>query len=139
MDTKELRERLAALAHDQWSGWMIYLFSKGTNNPDGTWTMPEWAVKRWSRQAGMKYEGLTEEERESDRKEADRVLTIIKPLSDRIEALEEAVREFVETADWVAHALDASDCPTWIDKDAVLADFYRACAKLSEWAREGSK
>ena len=55
------------------------------------------------------------------------------------EADVEAVREFVETADWVAHALDASDCPTWIDKDAVLADFYRACAKLSEWAREGSK
>ena len=42
-----IREILADLCHRQWSGWMKYLFGKGTFNDDGTWTMPAWAVKRW--------------------------------------------------------------------------------------------
>ncbi len=67
-----LREQLAELAHEQWSGWMHYLFSKGTYNDDGTWTMPEWAVNRWVIQMGTPYGKLSEEEKESDRKEADK-------------------------------------------------------------------
>ena len=72
-----MRESLAELAHEQWSGWMEYLFSKGTFNEDGTWTMPEWAVNRWVIQMGMPYNRLSEEEKESDRKEADKFLGVI--------------------------------------------------------------
>jgi len=70
-------ELLAEFAHKQWSGWMEYLFEKGTYNSDGTWTMPKWAVDRWSRQLKMVYEELDEQEKESDRKEARGMLKTI--------------------------------------------------------------
>lgn len=70
-----LREVIAALCHEQWSGWMKYLFSKAS--PDGR-ELPQWAVDRWSRQATTSYENLTEEEKDSDRKEADRFLDILR-------------------------------------------------------------
>ena len=72
-----LREQLADLAHQQWSGWMRYLFSKGTFNEDGTWTMPAWAVERWQRQMITSYEALSETEQESDRHEADKFLALL--------------------------------------------------------------
>ena len=68
------RERLASLCHEQWSGWMRYLFSKGTFNEDGTWTMPAWAVTRWLGQTKTEYGFLSEDEKESDRKEADKFI-----------------------------------------------------------------
>lgn len=71
-----LRERLAELAHSQWSGWMKYLFSKGEFNEDGTWTMPAWAVKRWTTQMNTPYAQLSDDEKESDRKEADKFLDV---------------------------------------------------------------
>ena len=73
-----MREKLAELAHYQWSVWMGYLFSKGTFNKDGTWTMPEWAVNRWVIQMGMPYNRLSEEEKNSDRKEADKFMEIFR-------------------------------------------------------------
>ncbi len=74
MENKELIEQLANLAHQQWSGWMEYLFSKCTQNIDGSATIPKWAVERWRRQAETKYIDLPEEEKESDREEAKKVL-----------------------------------------------------------------
>ncbi len=72
------REKLAALAHEQWSGWMQYLFSKCTyNHADGTYTIPQWAVERWSKQMETEYKDLSEDEKESDRAEADKVLVIV--------------------------------------------------------------
>lgn len=45
----DTREALAAYSHDSaWAGWVRYMFSKGTFNADGTWTMPGWAVERIS-------------------------------------------------------------------------------------------
>jgi hypothetical protein len=76
IERDELRERFAALAHEQWSGWMQYLFSKGALNEDGTWTMPAWAVERWSRQMNTPYTDLPETEKASDRAEADKVLAL---------------------------------------------------------------
>ena len=73
-----MREKLAELAHNQWSGWMIYLFSKGEFNEDGTWTMPKWAVDRWKRQMNQPYSELSESEKDSDRIEADKYLEVIK-------------------------------------------------------------
>lgn len=73
----ELREALADLAHQQWSGWMTYLFDKGTFNEDGTWTMPACAAERWTRQMTTPYSELPEVERASDRAEASRVLCVL--------------------------------------------------------------
>ena len=73
----ETREKLAALSHKQWSGWMRYLFSKCPANSDGTVTIPTWAVDRWWRQMKTPYASLAEEEKESDRAEADRMLAVI--------------------------------------------------------------
>lgn len=73
-------EELADLAHQQWSGWMKYLFSKSTENKDGTVTIPKWAVDRWKRQMSTPYNHLPEEEKESDRVEARKVLAVINNL-----------------------------------------------------------
>jgi len=69
-----MREKLAELVHILWSGWMKYLFSKGTFNDDGTWTMPVWAVTRWIRQMKTPYHKLSEDEKDNDRMEADKFL-----------------------------------------------------------------
>jgi hypothetical protein len=74
---ESLREDLANLAHEQWSGWMEYLFEKSTKNTDGTVTIPAWAVERWERQAKTSYGELSEQEQDSDRSEADKFLKII--------------------------------------------------------------
>jgi len=74
-----LREQLAALAHEQWTGWMTYLFetARDGKNDDGTLTLPAWAVERWERQMATPYANLPEDEKESDRAEANRVLKLI--------------------------------------------------------------
>lgn len=69
-----LREKLADLCHKQWSGWMKYLFSKGTLNDDGTWTMPVWAVERWTRQMTTPLEEMPPEEQDTDRRQADKFI-----------------------------------------------------------------
>ena len=81
--TPELRERLAEYAHEAWTGWMGYLFSKCESSDDGTMTIPQWAVDRWSRHACTDYGALPEKERESDRAEADKILAIVS--GDRME------------------------------------------------------
>ena len=72
-----MEEILAAHAHDMWSGWIQYMFSKSTINRDGTMTIPKWAVVRWTRQADTNYQNLSETEKETDRKEARGILKII--------------------------------------------------------------
>lgn len=77
MDEKDfLTYKLADLCHQQWSGWMAYLFSKGTYNEDGTWTMPQWAVERWGGQMVTPFADLSEDERDSDLYEASRFQTL---------------------------------------------------------------
>jgi len=73
----DLTEKLADLAHRQWSGWMEYLFEKSTLNDDGTVTIPKRAADRWKRQVETAYADLPEEEKESDREEARRVIEAI--------------------------------------------------------------
>ena len=67
-------EKLAALAHEQWSGWMKYLFRFGVENPDGSFTMDADQVARWKRQMSTTYADLLESEKASDRTEAEKVL-----------------------------------------------------------------
>jgi hypothetical protein len=76
--TMALREQLAELAHAQWAGWMVYLFSKSAHNPDGSITIPPDLAMRWKRQADTSYTDLPENEKESDREEADRYLELIR-------------------------------------------------------------
>lgn len=72
-------EALAALAHEQWSGWMEYLFDKCEGSyEDGSLTIPEEYVTRWKRQINTSYAELPEEEKESDRIEARKVLALLK-------------------------------------------------------------
>lgn len=78
MSEDQLREALAEYSHNSaWSGWMRYMFSKGTFNDDGTWTMPAWAVERWQRQMNTPYSDLSEEEKKSDRKEASEMIALM--------------------------------------------------------------
>lgn len=72
-----MRELLAHWVHRSWSGWMKYLFSKGTFNEDGTWTMPKWAVERWQRQMNTEYDLLPENEKDTDRNEANQIIEIL--------------------------------------------------------------
>ena len=72
-----MRERLAALAHEQWSGWMRYLFRQCIHHVDGSATIPPSLVARWMRQMNTPYSDLPEAEKESDRKEADNVIKVL--------------------------------------------------------------
>lgn len=71
----KIREDLASLCHEQWSGWMEYLFSKCLpetvhETETGDLVIPRLFVERWKRQMTTPYAWLSEEEKESDRKEA---------------------------------------------------------------------
>lgn len=74
----QMIEAFADLAHAQWQGWMKYMLSKGTLNPDGTWTMPADLFQRWTRQMETPYSELPEEEKLSDREEAVKMISVAK-------------------------------------------------------------
>lgn len=77
VDRTALRERLAALAHAQWSGWMDYEAGKSEDLPDGRRAIPASLVARWDRQRKTPYAELPPNEQESDRMEADRVIAVL--------------------------------------------------------------
>ena len=81
----ELREKLAAYAHEAWSGWMRWMFEQGgfsTIHADDNgqtitlWTMKPEKYARWQRQMTSNYEDLPDSEQASDRAEADRMMAI---------------------------------------------------------------
>lgn len=78
LHSTSLRHQLARYAHEAWSGWMQYMFSKGLKEADGTYLMPAWAVERWTRQMETDYRELPASERESDLAEADKMLAILR-------------------------------------------------------------
>lgn len=75
-----LREVLAGYAHDAWTGWMNYLFTKGTMNADGSFTIHKDSVERWLRQCATEYKDLPEQEKLSDRAEAGKIILLLKNL-----------------------------------------------------------
>ena len=46
IEPDNLQESLAEYAHQAWSGWMKYLFSKCPPYLDGETVIPEWAINR---------------------------------------------------------------------------------------------
>uniref|UniRef100_A0A6M3MBD1 Uncharacterized protein n=1 Tax=viral metagenome TaxID=1070528 RepID=A0A6M3MBD1_9ZZZZ len=68
--TPPLMEKLADLCHQQWSGWMEWLFKFGTFNENGTFTINSDKVARWRKQMMTPFADLSEDERESDLYEA---------------------------------------------------------------------
>ena len=89
----EQEEQMASETHNVWSSWMKYMFSKGETNPDGTWTMPQWAVNRWSRQLSTPYAELDEQEKQSDRDVITEHYPSVLALKVRAEKAEARVRE----------------------------------------------
>ena len=80
-----LREKLAALCHEQWSHWMEYLYGKCDNtisiySVQGKTQaiIPKEFTERWYRQMMTPYEELSEKEKESDRVEADKFIKLLK-------------------------------------------------------------
>ena len=61
-----MRERAAALEHEQWSHWTAYMLDNLT---------PE-NIERWRRQIKTPYSELSEKEKDSDRKWADKGIAI---------------------------------------------------------------
>ena len=59
-------EQMADLAHYMWANWMRYMFTCGTFNDDGTWTMNAAEASRWQHQMNTPYSKLTPEEQVSD-------------------------------------------------------------------------
>jgi transcription elongation factor Elf1 len=77
-DSEALTEKLAAIEHDRWSGWMRYqekcLLSAEVNDHR----------TRWARQVQDAYADLSEREKESDRKEVRRTLGALRIFIDNI-------------------------------------------------------
>lgn len=63
----KLREALAALAHEQWSGWTEHVLDN----------LDEVHIAGWKRQIATSYDDLSESEKDSDRKEADRMIAVM--------------------------------------------------------------
>ena len=95
-----LREALAAQAHQSWTHWMTYLFSMcertfvDFESPDDApeadrpfadefgvveyCTIPRALVERWQRQMATRYDDLSEDEKASDRVEAERMWAAVR-------------------------------------------------------------
>jgi hypothetical protein len=97
IDASLLREKLAELAHNQWVGWMEYLFSK-SKQVDGCVVIPAWANERWHRQVATRYADLSEVEKDSDRNEADRFLAVFSAHISERDKLIEQMREALKIA-----------------------------------------
>ena len=85
MSENDLREALAAYAHEAWSGWMKHMASKGSvvSRRREYWvqvSVPLSLVHRWERQMYTAYADLPESEKESDRAEADKMIAIVHEL-----------------------------------------------------------
>lgn len=75
LDSPDLLERLAALEHERWSGWMDYQAKMIDQVHRVT---AERFPDRWARQARTPYNQLSESERESDRDEVRKTLDVIR-------------------------------------------------------------
>jgi hypothetical protein len=133
-------EAVADLVHQQWSGWMEYLFSK-CRFIGGITIIPKWAVKRWQRQMTTPFLELPPEEKESDLSEARKVISVFSVLPKETEhrlltELTEERQQRIESnalllATARALGLDAGDVDDLPQKAAaIMAEGSAAC---QEW------
>jgi hypothetical protein len=71
----DVREELAALCHEQWAGWMVYLFAK-CERPDGSVLIAPAYAEALRTLTRTPYADLPESQKDNDRKEADRILAL---------------------------------------------------------------
>lgn len=104
---EQLREQLAAYAHEARSGWMRWQFEQGgtevvdTDEDDELvtfWTMKPEEYKRWQRQMNTPYADLPENEKESDRRQADKILALIAKDLDRLTQIALAAENLITEA-----------------------------------------
>jgi len=88
-----IKEQLAILCHDQWAGWMEYLFTKGKLNGNGTFTIRAESVGRWHGQMRTAYSELSETEQQSDLNEAQKFIDFLATLGINISKTLEIVLE----------------------------------------------
>ncbi len=77
LSKEELVEKLAALEHRQWAGWMKYLFARGKMHIDNRFTIDSKWVEQWSRQLETDYKDLPEDEKNRARTEALKILKLL--------------------------------------------------------------
>ena len=90
---QEMRERLAALEHDQWAHWTRYMLEvlkpviglglSEARNPSTEQIKARECIERWERQIETPYEALSESEKDSDREWADKVLAALQAAPSR--------------------------------------------------------
>lgn len=123
----ELKEKLAELAHGQWSGWMDYMFSKcipyqpdTVQAEDGALIIPKWAADRWKRQAKTPYLDLPPAEMDSDRTEADKFLKVInaRPDTGLVDALKEVRKAEIRKHKTIIELYDILDCSAEVKEAA---------------------
>lgn len=73
----DLIEQLAAIEHQRWADWQLWMHQQCTTNDDGSLTIPAELVERWNRQIATPYDRLSEREKESDREQVRRYLHLI--------------------------------------------------------------
>jgi len=72
------QDKVGALYHAQWSGWVHYLFEKGTDNDDGSVTLPREFVTQWSRQAQLLWPEMTQKEQHVAREAASKFMAVMR-------------------------------------------------------------
>lgn len=70
-------DQLAAINHERWSHWQLYMHSKGDRLPDGALVLPAELVAYWEAQIATSYANLSEAEKLSDREQVRRYLPLI--------------------------------------------------------------
>jgi len=80
---ESILDDLAAIEHERWSTWQVYLHSQGTRQPDGSLILPASLVARWERQIQTPYERLTDTQKQSDRDQVRKYLPTIQNLFER--------------------------------------------------------
>lgn len=78
----DVRERLAAYAHEAWVRWMEYLLGKcQPTGGDGSVAIPAAYMTNLERLMAVPYWDMPESSKESDRREADRMLAIMEEVT----------------------------------------------------------
>lgn len=139
----ELREKLAAYAHDTWIGWMRWMMPKISTRVDKLecplvvperGSMEEWEprwhhetlahIERWRRQMNTGYNELSEDEKKSDRDEVDKIIAIF-------EQFAPVPREVEKLANFIAQVFPnepgrSGDSESAVDVAIRLLKHYKA-------------